>query len=64
MTKKNQNFHRWYPWPKMTKKNKNFHRWYPCPKMFKNQKLSLLLSLAKSDQDKTKTFTVVILGQK
>jgi len=64
MTKTNQNFHHWYPWPKMTKTNQNFHRWYPWPKITrKKQKLSPLVSLAKNAQ-KTKTFTIGNLGQK
>jgi len=49
MTKTNQNFHRWYPWPKMTKKK---------------QKLSLLVSLTKNDQDQPKFSPLVSLAEK
>jgi len=65
MTKTNQNFQRWYPWPQMTKTNQNFHHWYPWPKMTKKkQKLQSLVSQAKNDHEKTKSFTIGILGQK
>jgi len=36
----------------MTKKNKNFHRLHPWPKVTKKNKLSPLVTLAKNDQEK------------
>jgi len=48
----------------MTKTNQHFHRWYPWPKRLKKQKHSPLVTLAKNDQEKTKALTVGNLGQK
>jgi len=51
MTKTNQNFHRWYPWPKRLKKKKKLtvgNRGQTWPR---KTKVSPLVTLAKNSQD-------------